>query len=185
MIFNRNIFLSAVLIFSLAFNLAFVGISAYHLLVVKPGLHDTYPGEYPGDNDDDAARRTAPPHRRRMAELDLTDEQREVLQARREKLEIKLGEKRDEAREVRRKFIALLEDPDAEKKDIDQVAEEFHQIQQAMRRTIFNDILDLREVLDEEQRRRFAAMLMRRYIPSTDKNDGRGRFQPGREQDGK
>ncbi len=174
MFINRNTAMGIILIFSLAFNAAVAGISAYYLISGRPPIKE--PGEETPPETD-----TPRLHRRRWEKLHLSEEQQEILERRREHLKQELTEERSKAREIQREFFSLLEDPDSPTEEIERVADEFHRNQQAIRRMLFDDLLHLREVLDEDQRRAFGRILTRRYImqPSPTRDSRRTQRQRG------
>ncbi len=170
---NRNSALGALLIFSLAFNAAFAGIFAYYLMsgrtpVSEPGIDMPLETEI--------SRRPAG-HREGLR---LSAEQQEILSRRRERLWQELAEGRKKARELQREFISLLEDPDSDTGEIARVAEEFDRSQQHMRRMLFEDLLYLREMLDEEQRKSLGRMLKHRHVLRTPHTEGSRRTRERR-----
>lgn len=175
--FNKNLLLSTIFIFSLAFNLAFVGVSTYRLLL-RPGIQDEE-YERPGPHER-GMRRNDISREGRLERLDLTEGQRNKLRSRRRALEQELDEKRKRVRETRERFVSLLEDPAADAEEISKAADEFHQAQQTIRRKIFSDLLQMREMLDEEQRRKFGDTLMYRYTRQRSEDEGYEMQDPGR-----
>lgn len=158
MIFNRNNLLVLTLFFSIAFNLAFAGVYFYHRVS----------GEPPPPRWDAAGRlreRETPRHGMRMEQLSLTEEQREELKARRQRLREDLRTERETARELREQFILLLEDPDAEPDEIAEAARNFYRTQERMRTRILDDLIQTRQMLDPEQRRTFGRTIKHRHRP--------------------
>ncbi len=160
------IVISLLLAFSLAFNFAFGAISAYYLLSEeRVSLLET-------EKQRTAARRRYTGTRgRMMEELDLTDEQRELINTRRQELRRQLREKRKEVEKTRREFVEVLKDPGADEKKLKAAAEKFHQQQNTIRHIIFKDMLELRNMLDEDQRHKFGDVLMHRLRQGEGKRD--------------
>lgn len=166
---NKSVILiviSLLLAFSLAFNFAFGAISAFYLLSEeRVSLLETEKQRT------HARRRYTGTRGRMMEELDLTGEQRELINARRQELRSRLREKRKEVEKTRTEFVELLKDPGADEKKLKAAAEKFHEKQNTIRRMIFKDMLELRNMLDQDQRHKFGDVLMHRLGTGEGKRD--------------
>jgi Spy/CpxP family protein refolding chaperone len=158
------------LIFSLAFNIAFVGIWTYHFAYVRPRL----------DRSREASGRPADARAaallRRLAQLDLTRAQKQRLRQDYAQLRDRLREHTQPLKNARHEYLMLLQDPDADAEQLQAAQKDFARRQNGIQQAIFEHLLRIRQELTPRQRRAFGRMLYRAHGRHT----GDKRRQPTR-----
>jgi len=148
--FNKA--LSLLLIFSLAFNIAFVGIWVYHRTTRRPQRAALLPGQAPGRSP--AA--VSPPA---WAQLNLhAPQQRKMAQDWAEVCR-KIEALNAEGRQLREQLLDLLA---AEKLDAEAIRacqQRIDQIQEEVRRLVVDHMLKTRDALSPQQRARWVRMM--------------------------
>jgi Spy/CpxP family protein refolding chaperone len=153
--------LGVLLVFSLAFNIAFVGIWLYDAVYVRPMLERRR-----------AAAGPEGPAFAGLERLNLRSEQRRRLEDLRGRLRAELTEPVRRAREARARFLSLLQDHQAEREELLEAERQMDEHQRQVRRVVMEHLLQVRETLGPEQCRRFGRMLWERQ--------GRGGAMMGR-----
>jgi hypothetical protein len=152
MMIKKDTILSVALVFSLAFNLAFAGIWAYHFFYVKPRL-----AEAEEEDQSDQERVLG-----RVREL-----------ARRRGLSEDMRAARKRVQEARTEFLRLMQDPRTDREELRQAQQKLAGRQEAVRKMVFEHLLEIRGNLNESQRRALGRMLRRRRQRSPGTNRGR------------
>ncbi|MEF8787853.1 MAG: periplasmic heavy metal sensor [Planctomycetota bacterium] len=164
---------SLILVFSLALNLAFVGVWAYHEFYVEPrmggrrgrfhrwdrddhryGDHDDH-----DEHDDDDHWRKGPPLK---GKLDLTREQWKALRKSRRRLATRMKKRMEEVEERREELFDLLMKDDVKKKTIDEALSELSEARARLTRATVEHMLELKDVLRPEQQRFLLKMIRER-----------------------
>lgn len=152
----RNQAMSILLIFSLAFNIAFVGIWTYHFAYVRPRMAKLRQRPAPGE-----ARPAA--LLRRLAKLDLNRTQKQRLRRDYVHLRRRLKDHMEPLKEARHEFLMLLQDPEANPQQLQAAQAAFARRQHRMQQAIFEHLLKVRQELTPPQRRAFGRMLYRAH----------------------
>lgn len=149
-------FLNTVLIFSLAFNIAFVGIWLYHMVYVRPRIEDAQrqrgwraPVEALADA--------------RLEELRLTPEQRRRIVVLRQGLRPEVVRGLRDVGAAREEFLVLLQDPSADPQRLRAVEQKIAAEQERLRGRVVEHLIQVRDVLDPQQREELARILAGPY----------------------
>jgi len=167
--------LSVLLIFSLAFNLAFVGIWGYHLLYVRPLV-----AKQQQQAEEQGVLALAG-----LERLGLAPEQSKRIMLLRQGLRTKLAERMRNADEAREAFLTLLQDPQADPEALRAAGERLGREGETIRRMILDHLLAVRDALDRRQRGELARMLRqhrgprRRHMGSPRPREPSRRLPPG------
>jgi Spy/CpxP family protein refolding chaperone len=175
---DRNRWLDVVLIFSLAFNIAFVGIWGYHVFYVRPLLEKQ--AEQAGGR---ANGGTTAISGVEWADLELTPQQRQRLQALRTEVRPEVVQLRQEALAAQERYLELIEQSDPDPQEVQQALEQIAQLQARFRRASFQGLRRFHEMLDERQRDEFHRMFRRTFErggPAAPRAGGPGRRGPMR-----
>jgi Spy/CpxP family protein refolding chaperone len=143
--------LALIVIFSLAFNIAFVGIWAYTR--VRPAPQRPAP-----------ARPVAPPAPAAdglWQQLGLTPEQQRSVVEEWRQVGHQVEGKQAEVRAQRARLIDLLQADVLDEQALRATRDKMDEDQQAVRELVFNRMLQLRQVLNPEQRRRWLEVMLR------------------------
>ena len=105
-----------------------------------------------------------------LKQLDLSDEQKEKIKALREGKKDKMKSLREKAKSDREAFQAAMES-DSSKSQLKSLRSKMIKSKQAVRDHQFNSMLEVREVLNPEQRKKF------RELKSEMRGKRRGRFE--------
>ena len=160
--FDRQTGMGIALIFSLAFNLAFLGSWGYHVLYVKPALEEAVQQRPPAPVEYVDA---TPAFMERLEELELAPKQRDQILAQKAGLREELRSSMQTVKDAREKLLALMQDPDADPEQIRAAEEKLSVQQQAFRQKVFESMMRVRNNLDENQRQRFGRMLKNSHGP--------------------
>ena len=146
--------LALLLIFSLAFNIAFVGIWVHNRATRPAAPPAGAIGHRPADGQG-----LHRPGGGRWAQLGLTPAQEERLKASRRALDQKTKELAQKAREHRERLLALFEadPPDMQAAEAEQEA--LARVQREMRRAVMDQMKQMHDVLTPEQRRDWLRMM--------------------------
>ncbi len=134
----HNKALSLLLIFSLAFNIAFVGI----------WLHNVVTGE-------DGADAERPAGGDFWRNVRLTDEQKGALQEDFNRLKQEISEQRQELEEQRDRLLALMAEEEPDENAIREYRERIDRIQGRIRELVVQHMHQTRDLLSPEQRRKW------------------------------
>ncbi len=96
-------------------------------------------------------------------ELDLTDEQRDKVRARREKAFEEMEPLRRELHEKRREVLALLKEEEVDVARRDRLFAEIADLQMRMELLTFDNMRETRDLLRPEQRERFMGLVEERF----------------------
>lgn len=138
-----NKVLALILIFSLAFNIAFVGIWAYGQFYAPDRV------------------RPRPPRRAPWERMGLTEPQRRELVERRRQLQGEMSRVRAELEEQRARLFDLLEAEHIDEEAVRDARERMKRAQEKVQQLVFRHMRELRDVLKPEQRRRMMDMMRR------------------------
>jgi Spy/CpxP family protein refolding chaperone len=141
-----NKILALILVFSLAFNIAFVGIWAY----TRTG------GRVPWQH-----RRRPQGWRDGWRRLGLSEGQKRELQRRRARLREDMRSARETLERQRQRLFDLLEQEDIDEEAVRRTRESIEQTQERIRHMTFEHMRGLREVLTPEQHRAMMQMMKR------------------------
>ena len=149
---------SIVLVFSLALNMAFVGVWSYHRFYLRPRRRRARPrrgrGRFRHRRGD---KRHAP-----RAELALEPRQRRAVHKARRELKKKMGGIGRRIAERREELFELLQQPDPDRKSIKKRVKALNEIRSELTWATVQHILDLKEFLEPEQERRLLEMIRER-----------------------
>ncbi len=158
----QNKLLSLLLIFSLAFNIAFVGIWAYNRTS-------------PGPNALQAPSRAASPWER----LEVAPEQRERLREQWRGLHAEVRSRRETLQRQRDRLLELMADPEPNEAPIRACRNNIERIQDEVRNLVLTHMRRMGEVLTPEQRRRMFHMLRGSHRDRTGHGMPRRMHRPG------
>ena len=159
--------LALLLVFSLAFNIAFLGIWAYHRRARAQASERQQQHQRGPDG-----RRERRPDGGPWAKLGLSPEQEGQLEESRRELERKTAGLGQEAAQHRERLYELLESDLPDQEAVLAEQEAIDRIQQQQRRAVIEQMLEMRKILTPEQRQAWLRM-MREYRERTRR---RGRF---------
>ncbi|MFO8008408.1 MAG: periplasmic heavy metal sensor [Candidatus Brocadiia bacterium] len=168
-----NKVLSLILIFSLAFNIGFIGIWVYNITV-------------PERRPEPAAEAPPPP----WAQLPLQPEQRQSLRAEWQQLLAELEPLRDELRAQRGRLMDLLSAPEPNEAEVRRARERIGELQERSRELVLEHMERTRRALPPRQRKRMFQLLRERSERHRDmfrmhrQHHGRGPWQPPAPPDG-
>jgi Spy/CpxP family protein refolding chaperone len=141
--------LALIVIFSLAFNIAFVGIWAYtRVRPVPPRPAPVRPTPPPA------------PAEGLWQQLGLTPEQQRSVVEEWRQVGHQIEAKQAEVRLVRTQLINLLQADVLDEQAVKATRDKMDEDQQAVRELVFNRMLQLRQVLNPEQRRRWLELML-------------------------
>jgi len=151
---DRHRALGVVLIFSLAFNIAFVGIWLYHVLYVRPLLAKQALNA-------PAERRQAAALAGELRGLRLTAQQRARIAAMRRALAAQLEERLRKVEAAQEELLVLLQQPRPDQRRLTELADGISREQSDIRRLTLRHLLEVRNLLNERQRRELGCALRR------------------------
>ena len=137
--------LELLLIFSLALNLAFVGVWGYHWFCVRPEL----------------ATRAAPVWQTQQGTLNLSGEQRERVREQWGELRRRVGGLNEELAGRRRQLLGLLAAPEPDMEAVRAFQRDIALEEGKVRDATIEHLLELRKVLSPEQREKLLRMIQR------------------------
>jgi len=143
--------LSIVLICSVGFNVAFVGVWLYHLLYIGPALAQV-------QRQQAALNAQGTQVLRKLDELQLAPAQREKIMAQQAGLGPQVAEAIQKARDARTELIVLMQDPNADPEALGAAEQKFAAEQQKIRQMVFEHLIRVRGTLNDDQRRQFGRM---------------------------
>ncbi len=144
--------LAIVLIFSLAFNVGFVGIWLYHVLYVQPLLAEKQRETVPGRGFVVG----------QAEEFGLAPQQRRRILAARGRLRERLEGPVQNARAAREEFLTLLQAPQSDPQELRAAERRMAEEQERIRGLVIAHLLELRQGLNAQQRRQLGRMLRER-----------------------
>jgi len=176
---------SIVLVFSLALNLAFVGVWGYHRFYVRPRIsrwsddHEFRGPDRPDwDGEDDRRKWRKGPHLEEKLELDR--KQREAVGKARHELAVRMKKGMMEVQQRREELFELLMRPKIERQRVEAALKELNEARGHLTRATVEHMMELKDVLTDEQQRRLFKMIQ-------EKSAGHGRalreFVGGRDKD--
>ena len=146
---------SIILAFSLALNVAFVSVWAYHRFYVYPKIQRKprmgWRGRWDRDHDDD--------DRGPRMLRDLSESQKERLGEARRELAQQVGRAHVKVGKTREKLFALLDEPEPDRKEIQQCVEDLNEARAEIPRATVDHILKLRQILTPEQQEQLLDMM--------------------------
>ena len=146
----RNAALTLVLVFSLAFNIAFVGIWVYHRPRPRPPLAGrSYESRQGG------MRRPSPP----WAQFALTPDQEQKVSKGWREVEGRMRELRQDAADHRDRLFALMEEEPPDEAAVLEAQKSIEATQEQIRKLVVGQMLKTRELLDEEQRHQWLSKM--------------------------
>ncbi len=150
---NRQKAVSILLTFSLAFNIAFVCIWLYHMLYVRPQIARAGQQALQGREPQEAL---AP---WRLEKLRLTPEQHGRILNLRHGVRPAIVRGVSNVGTAREQFLMLLQDPGADPQRLRAAEQRMAAEQEKLRHQVIEHLIQVREVLDEQQRHELARML--------------------------
>lgn len=163
---------SIILVFSLALNLAFVGVWGYHRFYLRPRMRrwrdrDFDARERRGWHHDDDHDDEDHHHRWRKGspleeKLDLDEGQRGAVRNARRELAVKMKKRTEAVEERREELFELLLRPDVERTKVENALKELNEARGGLTRATVEHMLQLKKVLKPEQARRLLEMIRKR-----------------------
>ncbi|MFP4026312.1 MAG: periplasmic heavy metal sensor [Candidatus Brocadiia bacterium] len=153
---NKNTILSIVLIFSLAFNIAFAGIWVYNIAYVEPKLEQARQKQ-----ETEKFETPAQLVLEKWENIGLKPDQRKTLVNLRGKLHEQFKEDKADVEQAREDLLSLLQKTNSDPEAIEKAHQKLAREQQELRQSVMKNLMHVRGKLDEEQRRRFIRMLHR------------------------